>query len=233
MFNEQQVIENRIRFQHRINDHTPVHIEALADCLDYLETLNIKPKTIIVDGYCPKIDDLQALFPRTEMTYFPTGECNFSTPCDLFLSFGVLHYKNDPIDYIKKIHETLRPGGFVYCVFPGEYSLLELNKALTNTEISLRGGASPRIIPMIFASDALTFLQVNSFKHCLAHTASFSLVYDTLHDALNDIRYSGNGNALLQRSKTLTPKLLFQTTERSISFPFSLSFDLVILTGSV
>jgi SAM-dependent methyltransferase len=236
MFSEISVLRNRKRALSRISLCDDLYKVSFDECIDYLKTTELKPLSILVQGYVPEMDELSEQYPDASIYHDLFAESIFEPDqsFDLVLSFGTLHWTNDPVQHVKNLREHMSAGAHFYSIFPGGDSLLEFRKTLAQAEKIVSGGVSQRVMPMIESKDGLIFLQEAGFRAPISHTTSFELLYNSIYDLMMDLRYTGNANALDARSNTFAPKRLFETANDL--YPkdgsvISVTVDLVTLIG--
>lgn len=159
---------------------------------------------------------------------------------DLVIHGLSLHWANDPIGQIIQCKRALMPDGLFMGVMFGGQTLAELRAVLSEIEIELTGGLSPRILPMGEIRDLGALLQRAGLALPVADSDPVEVTYGSARDLVRDLRQMGERNALVQRHKSPLPKGFmtelnhryarhFSTTENRVKA----SFDLVVLTGWV
>jgi len=157
---------------------------------------------------------------------------------DLILSCLQLHWVNDLPGFLRKIYQSLEPEGlFIGALFGGN-TLHELRQSFIQAEVALKGGASPRIAPMLHPSDAPQLLKKAGFFMPVVDCETNTVTYSSLNKLMRDIRGMGETNNLLDRPKSFTPRSLFMITENIYRKVFSsrepilpATFDIIYLTG--
>ena len=157
---------------------------------------------------------------------------------DLIASNMWLHWVNDIPKVLNQIKNALAQDGLFMAAFIGEDSLHELRHSLTQAEISVCGGASPRISPTISLGDASNLLLRSGFKLPVADKESVTLVYEDMFALMRDLKLYGQSNALIERRKSFTKKSVFTEAARVYSETFGLndgsipaSVDIIYLHG--
>lgn len=157
---------------------------------------------------------------------------------DLVVHAMALHWANDPVGQLIQCRRALKPDGLLLAVFPGGQSLHELRACLAEAETALRGGLSPRILPMSDIRDCGGLLQRAGLALPVADSLPIGVDYQTLPRLLHDLRYMGEGNALFARSRQFTPRALFRQAEAlyakaypGTQAPLHATFELITLTG--
>jgi hypothetical protein len=88
-------------------------------------------------------------------------------------------------------------------------TLGELRQALTEAELALTGGASPRVSPFPELRDCASLLQRAGFALPVADLEELRLLYTDPFTLLRDLRGAGEANALRQRDRRVPPRALF------------------------
>jgi hypothetical protein len=104
---------------------------------------------------------------------------------------------------------VLRPDGLLLASMPALGSLGELRSALTEAELSLCGGASPRVSPFPDLRDCAGLLQRAGFAAPVADLEEIVVRYAEGLQLLRDLRAAGETNAVRARSRTVAPATLF------------------------
>ena len=157
---------------------------------------------------------------------------------DLVVHVMALHWANDPVGQLIQCRRALVPDGLLLAVLPGGRTLNELRSCLSQAESALRGGLSPRVLPMGDIRDLGALLQRAGFALPVADAAVTVAEYDNLARLMHDLRHMGEANALSARDRQPTRPALFRAAERLYAehFPgrqkaLRASFELLTLTG--
>jgi SAM-dependent methyltransferase len=128
---------------------------------------------------------------------------------DLVVASLSLHWINDLPGALIQLRRTLRPDGLFLASMPALGSLSELRAALTEAELSLSGGASPRVSPFPDLSDCAGLLQRAGFSAPVAELEEIVVRYADPLQLLRDLRAAGETNAVRARSRSVAPAELF------------------------
>lgn len=157
---------------------------------------------------------------------------------DLVIHAMALHWANDPVGQLVQCRRALIPDGLMLAVLVGGRTLNELRSSLSQAEAELRGGLSPRVLPMGDIRDLGALLQRAGFALPVADAVTVTAEYDNLMRLMHDLRHMGEANALMSRDRAPTRKALFHQAEDlyAAHFPgdtkaLRASFELVTLTG--
>ena len=165
----------------------------------------------------------------------------FAESCaDLIISVLDLHTVNDLPGTLSQIKKSLKPDGlFIGCILGGE-TLYELRESLMNAEISLSGGASPRVAPFADKPQTGALMQRAGFALPVIDSEILRVSYQSLFNLMGDLRGMGESNALTARQKTFTSSRLFLTADEYYKnhFPdkedsarITASFEIIFMLG--
>ncbi len=157
---------------------------------------------------------------------------------DLVIHALCLHWANDPVGQLVQCCRALRPDGLFLSVLFGGSTLSELRACLTEAEVAVAGGLSPRVLPMGEIRDLGALLQRAGFALPVADAAVTKVTYADAFQLMADLRSMGEGNALAGRLRHPTRRSLFVEAARRYAqhFPaegnrISASFEMIYLTG--
>jgi NADH dehydrogenase [ubiquinone] 1 alpha subcomplex assembly factor 5 len=128
---------------------------------------------------------------------------------DLVVANLSLHWVNDLPGALIQLRLALRSGGLLLASLPALGTLAELRQALTEAEIALTGGASPRVSPFPDLRDCAALLQRAGFALPVADVEQLQLLYAEPLRLLRDLRAAGETNTLRQRDRRVPPRALF------------------------
>lgn len=132
---------------------------------------------------------------------------------DLVASAGSLHGVNDLPGALVQIRRTLRPGGFFLGALVAGETLADVRRAFIEAESELRGGVSPRTMPMVDVAEAAGLLQRAGFVMPVADVDSVQVRYDGLMPLLAELRGAGETSVLAARGP-LRRDVLMAAAER-------------------
>ncbi|MCF1708167.1 methyltransferase domain-containing protein [Tabrizicola sp. J26] len=157
---------------------------------------------------------------------------------DLVIHALCLHWANDPVGQLVQCRRALRNDGLFMAVLFGGSTLSELRACLSEAEVALTNGLSPRILPMGEIRDLGALLQRAGFALPVADAATTTVTYADAFRLMRDLRAMGEGNALAQRLRHPTRRYMFvEAADRyARHFPaeggrISASFEMIYLTG--
>ena len=139
--------------------------------------------------------------------FLPFGPGSF----DLVVASLSLHWINDLPGALIQLRLALRPGGLLLASLPALGTLAELRQALTEAEVALTGGASPRVSPFADLRDCAALLQRAGFALPVADVEELRLLYADPLSLLRDLRAAGEANALKERDRRVPDRALFAT----------------------
>jgi len=157
---------------------------------------------------------------------------------DLVVHALSLHWSSDPVGQIIQSRRALRPDGlFVGVLFAGQ-TLGELRRVLSEAEVDLTGGLSPRVVPMAEIRDLGALMQRSGLALPVADLVPVRTSYRDIGALARDLRGMGETNALLARNRRRPSRHLFARADAlwRQHFPapdnrLAAQFDLVFLTG--
>lgn len=157
---------------------------------------------------------------------------------DLIVSNLQGHWVNDLPGLLKSIYHCLQKEGLFLGALWGGQTLFELRESLLQSELTLLGGASPRIAPMLHPADAPLLLSGGGFFMPVVDTETITVTYPSLSSLMKDLRGMGETNKLYDRPKTFTSRGLFEKAEEIYHESFGqpdhkipATFEVIYLTG--
>lgn len=153
-----------------------------------------------------------------------------------------LHWVNDLPGALAQIRQCLKPDGLFLAAVMGGESLKELRESLMLAEMDVRGGASPRVSPMIDMQDMSALMQRAGFALPVVDRDTISVDYASPFRLMHDLRGMGAGNAATGRDKRPVPRKMMLETARiySENFPaedggeeggVSATFEIIYMIG--
>jgi NADH dehydrogenase [ubiquinone] 1 alpha subcomplex assembly factor 5 len=121
---------------------------------------------------------------------------------DLVTSNLSMHWINDLPGALSQIRMALKPDGLFLGSIFGSDTLPELRTVLSEAEIELDGGLSPRISPFADVRDLGALLQRAGFSLPVVDSDVITVRYENPIKLLHDLRGMGETNAVLERRKT-------------------------------
>ncbi len=166
--------------------------------------------------------------------FFPFADESF----DLVLSTLNLHAINDLPGALLQTRKSLKPDGLFLAAMLGGETLHELRHVMTQAEMNIRGGISPRIFPFADKQQMGALLQRAGFSLPVVDSDILTVTYDNVFKLFHDLRYMGEGNAIAARDKTPPGKKFFLEAARLYQEQFAepdgritASFEIIFLTG--
>lgn len=149
-----------------------------------------------------------------------------------------LHLTNDLPGVLRQCHDILAPQGAFLATALGGATLQELRHCLTQAELKLFGGVSPRIAPALSAESATALMQRAGFNAPVVDSERLTVVYPDMRALMHELRGMGWSNSLRARRNRMTPRSLFAEAGAlyAAQFPASAhgiraTFDIIILHG--
>lgn len=128
---------------------------------------------------------------------------------DLVVASLSLHWVNDLPGALIQLRQALKPDGLLLASLPALGTLAELRTALTEAEVALTGGVSPRVSPFPDLRDCAGLLQRAGFALPVADVEDLTLLYADPLRLLRDLRAAGEANAVALRERSVPPRALF------------------------
>jgi SAM-dependent methyltransferase len=157
---------------------------------------------------------------------------------DLAVSVLALHAVNDLPGLLVQIRRALKPDGLFMAALFGCDTLRELRQSLAFAESEVRGGLSPRVAPFADVRDMGALLQRAGFTLPVADVERTTVRYREFTTLVNDLRATGETNALAQRQKAPLPRAVLAATASHYAEQHAepdgrlrATFDIVFLTG--
>ena len=224
IFDRAQLARNKVRAQKRFGEFSFIHewtANILQDRLSDIKRPFTNKKTVTIDT----IGSHDTLNLKPEST-------------DLITSILTLHNVNDLPGVLLQIRQALKPDGlFIAAMFGGE-TLHELRKSLIHAEISLKGGASPRVHPMTDKQQMGALLQRAGFALPVVDSELLTVTYENMFKLMHDLRGMGETNSVTERAKINPGKALFMNAAEHYAAHFSdldgrieASFEIIFLLG--
>jgi NADH dehydrogenase [ubiquinone] 1 alpha subcomplex assembly factor 5 len=160
---------------------------------------------VVSGDLSPRMARLNALPVVMDEEFLPFAPASF----DLVVSSLALHWFNDLPGALIQLRRVLRPDGLFLASMPVLGSLAELRTALTDAELALSGGASPRVSPFPNPSDCAGLLQRAGFAAPVVDVDEIVVRYVDPIQMLRDLRAAGETNAVRARSHAPPPAALF------------------------
>ena len=157
---------------------------------------------------------------------------------DLVISNSSLHWVNDLPGALMQIQRALKPDGLFLATMLGGETLKELRHALTQAEIEVEDGLSPRVSPLTEVKDAGNLLGRAGFTLPVADTETITVSYADPLKLMADLRGMGETNANAHRRTSFTRRQTLLRTAEIYKDIFadddgrlSATFDIIYLTG--
>lgn len=128
---------------------------------------------------------------------------------DLAIHLMGLHTVNDSPGTLIQLRRALKPDGlFMGAMFGGE-TLYQLRDVLTQAEMEICGGLSPRIAPFADKQQMGALMQRAGFALPVVDSELLTVTYDSIFRLFEDLRGMGETAAMYARAKTIPPRQLF------------------------
>ncbi len=157
---------------------------------------------------------------------------------DLITSNLSLHAVNDLPGTLAQIRHCLKPDGLFLAALIGGESLRELRACLTEAELAVSGGISPRLSPTVSLADAAALMQRAGFMLPVVDMETITMTYPDIWALMHDLRGMGETNIHVQRLRHFTRREVFKKAAELYHSHFAeksgritASFDIVFLHG--
>lgn len=157
---------------------------------------------------------------------------------DLVVHALALHWAEDPVGQLVQCRRALEPDGLFLGFTLAGQTLATLRAALAEAEVAIRGGLSPRVLPMGEIRDLGGLLQRAGFTMPVADLFTRNVSYKSAFHLMRDLRAMGETSALEGRPRHFTSRALLsraaEVYSETAALPggrVSARFDLVSLTG--
>lgn len=258
IFDRDQVIKNRQRAALHLQNHNFLFDWCLEQIIDRLNDIKRDFPKILLIGHRSSPDLKNRLRKSANVHYLATmdmtkdllqksdsaviAEDDFlpfsSDSFDLVISNFSLHSVNDLPGALIQINRILKPDGAFIGALPGENTLQELRNALTQTELTLKNGISPRMIPLVTKQDMGGLMQRAGFALPVVDSQTLSVTYDDPINLIKDIRFMGEANIMVNRNKTYPGKTFLNETMSYLrqnhtdnDGKIAVTFDIIFLIG--
>ena len=243
LFDRQLLQQNYKRYQRVFVDYNFLYLEIANIILENIELQNRAFDTVFEINKKTNFFQENLRYKSFEFCTFEEilDEENIDFPLqkyDLIISNSDLHFINNVPQFLLKINLALKPHGFFIASFYGDENLPELHQAIYQAENEIYGGISARMPPTIDIKSSAQVLSQVGFKNPVADLEKIVVEYDNLYKLLRDLKFSGQGNVLKQRSrKFFTKKLLQKLMEKYENFydkktqSYLATFSVVTISG--
>ena len=157
---------------------------------------------------------------------------------DLIVSPLNLHTTNDLPGTLAQIKGTLKPDGLFIAALLGGETLFELRDIMNKVEMDISGGLSPHVAPFADMPQMGSLMQRAGFNLPVIDSEKITVTYDNALKLMEDLRFMGEGNALIQRKKKLSTPDFFGKTVQEYAARYSdkngrirATFEVIFLIG--
>ncbi|MFC3613543.1 methyltransferase domain-containing protein [Lutimaribacter marinistellae] len=213
-----------------------LHHFAVDEVQDRLAMVNRTFKTAAVVTAFP--EPWQSMMPEAQIVADDDVLAFEPESNDLIIHAMALHWANDPVGQLIQCRRALRPDGLLIALCLGGDTLHQLRAVLSQAEVEVTGGLSPRIAPMGEIRDLGALLQRAGFALPVADSAPLTATYSDLRHLMLDLRAMGETNAMLERPRRFTRKSVFSRAQDLYSEHFAqadgrleATFEIICLTG--
>lgn len=169
-----------------------------------------------------------------EEEFLPFGDNTF----DLITSAMNFHTINDLPGALLQMRQALKPDGLLLAGMLGGETLNELRHCLTEAEMTLTGGLSPRVAPFADKQDIGALMQRTGYALPVVDSDTLTVTYENAFKLMHDLRFMGEGNAIAKRYKTTPSRSLFLEAAKLYAEKFSdddgrirATFEVIFMIG--
>jgi SAM-dependent methyltransferase len=123
---------------------------------------------------------------------------------DLVVALLTLHWVNDLPGALAQIRRALKPDGLLLAAMLGGQTLHQLRTVLTEAEVAVENGLSPRVSPFADVRDAGGLLLRAGFALPVVDSDSIAVTYPDAVTLWHDLRGMGESNAVIERRKSFS-----------------------------
>lgn len=220
IFDRNQIIHNLQRTSARFADHNFLFQFAARDIIERLRDIKRDFTNILLtDPRSRTVFDISQ-FPHAKIRHISADE-SLTDPqyiseemarYDLVISVGDLHKVNDLPGQLFRLRQILKPDGVLIGAMAGGETLRELRDAFLQTELSLTGGAAPRVLPFVDKQQMAALMQRAGYALPVVDSEVLSVSYRDLFHLLSDIRGMGESNTLMTRPRNIVSSRFFAET---------------------
>ncbi len=120
---------------------------------------------------------------------------------DLLVSTLALHWVNDMPGCLTQARKLLKPNGLFLVNLFGAGTLEELRKSMVEADKVHYNGVAARVIPFVEVKTMGMLLQRTGFDMPITDSETITVKYPNTIALMHDLRYMGEANALIKRSK--------------------------------
>jgi hypothetical protein len=223
------------------NRHRPealfLHQHAIEELKDRLRMVNRSFSNVVIVTGFPDI--WQTAFPTALIVPDDDVLDLVAQNCDLVIHAMSLHWANDMVGQLVQCRQALQPDGLFLAVCFGGQSLEQLRIVLSEAEIAVSGGLSPRVIPMAEIRDLGGLLQRAGLALPVADSARLTVRYQSPRHLMRELRAMGENNALLDRLRQPTVAAVMRRAEALYTATYGsnddrripATFELIYLTA--
>lgn len=236
VFNRKLYIANKSKFANLYCRHNFLHLAIEEDIKQRLDMINRKFVNILIYGTMDTLD-FQKSTTKLDLPLYDEEEMELEDKhFDLIISHMSMHFVNDIPKVLQRYRKALQPNGLFIATFVGNNSLQNVREACIETDYAITKGVSPRLIPMLDIKTAAALMQQAGFSMPVVDLEKYNVSYKTLRALIDDIRYTGQGNCMLNRDTRPLPRQYISYAENILkksAESFEVTYEVLTLTGSV
>lgn len=153
------------------------------------------PETMVTGSGPVRFTRVEAFSGTDEFPSLPDGEF------DLIVSLLHLQAVNDVPGHLARLRARMKPDGLFMAALIGGESFTELREAFLSADLTLSGGASARVAPMVQVRDGGALLQRAGFALPVADVENHKVRYANPFALMAELKGLGAANPLADRSR--------------------------------
>ncbi|WEJ58979.1 SAM-dependent methyltransferase [Devosia sp. FJ2-5-3] len=183
-------------------DRLGAHMRNFSSALVIAPDAQCLPETMETGSAPLRFTRVEAFAGTEEFPALPDGEF------DLVISLLHLQAVNDVPGHLARLRARMKPDGLFMAALIGGESLTELREAFLSADLTLSGGASARIAPMVQVRDGGALLQRAGFALPVADVESHKVRYANPFALMAELKALGAANPLADRSRRFATRSL-------------------------
>jgi SAM-dependent methyltransferase len=191
-----------------LQDRLGAHMRVFSDALLIAPDVDLLPNVLSSGAGPITFHPVEAFAGSSDFPDLPEGEF------DLVVSLLHLQAVNDVPGHMARLRSRLRPDGLLLVAMIGGDSLTELREAFLAADLSISGGASARVAPMVQVRDGGALLQRAGFALPVADVESHTVRYANAFALFAELKALGAANPLHDRPRRPATRRLWTEAAR-------------------
>lgn len=190
--------------------HDFLYVWTASELKSRLSEIKREFKSVLICGL-HTADYFQDIFPHAVILKNTTPEIleGHTGLYDCIISIGEMHCMNDLPGVLIQLRRALKPDGVMILAFAGGETLHELRVSMMQSEMNIKGGASPRVYPFIDKQQMAGLMQRAGFSLPVVDSEILTVSYRDMFHLLSDVRGMGESNSLSDCHPKFTSSEIF------------------------